>query len=301
VSDATVGTVVVPLDGGPVAERALEVAHVLAPAFGASIELVAATDHLTLEEQGVRSGRVYFDAVQASTDGVEIVTVLEPGDAAAVILGRVRGRPNALICMTTRGHTGIGALLLGSVAERVIDGATGPILLIGPHCEPSTIQAPRTDRDPPDGTDAAANGHLIFTYDGSDVSESALPLAVEWARRLDLDLRVVMVLHRDNTFLGDHDSTAARKRARAMIDRLRSDGVPARLELVNGIEPARAISHFASALPAALVVTASHGSGGATRTALGRVATRLAHHCPCPVLVRRVGEPDSVSPTAGGS
>jgi nucleotide-binding universal stress UspA family protein len=96
-----------------------------------------------------------------------------------------------------------------------------------------------------------------------------------------------MVLHRDGTFLGNLDATVPKQQAHAFTEQFLAEGIPATLDLLDGLDPARAIAHHAASLPAALVMTSTHGAGGLMRAALGSTALRIAHHAPCPVVVHR--------------
>jgi nucleotide-binding universal stress UspA family protein len=52
------------------------------------------------------------------------------GDAAGAILRAATGESADLVVMATRARTGLGRLLLGSVAGRVARRATVPVLLV---------------------------------------------------------------------------------------------------------------------------------------------------------------------------
>jgi len=276
----TVETIIVPLDGSPMAEDALEPARTLADAFGARIELVAATDHRS-DANSVQSVEQYLHGLADSLRPFDVGTHHQTGDPDRAILERVHAFPGPLVCMTTRGHTGIGAMLLGSVTERVVRSVSGPILMIGPTFE---------------GASSGFRGNrLVFAFDGSDASAAAIGVAMEWAQRLHLDIRVVMVLHHDGTFLADTDATEGRQRAHELVRRLREEGHCAEVAFLDGIEPARAIAADASHHDVAIVVAASHDHSRLVGSTLGNVTTRLAHHCPCPVLVVRPTPADDTS------
>jgi nucleotide-binding universal stress UspA family protein len=52
------------------------------------------------------------------------------GDVAAQVLEVAADSSADLIVMTTHGRTGLGRLLFGSVAERILHGATVPVLVL---------------------------------------------------------------------------------------------------------------------------------------------------------------------------
>lgn len=75
--------------------------------------------------------------------GVEALTLVEAGDPARQILDAIRAHSIDLIAMTTRGRSGLGRLLAGSVTERVLRSAAVPLLI---QCSP---EAGRMSGAPP--------------------------------------------------------------------------------------------------------------------------------------------------------
>jgi nucleotide-binding universal stress UspA family protein len=61
---------------------------------------------------------------------VRVERVLLEGDPAAGILEKAREMPCDLIVMGTHGRTGVGRLLMGSVAEAVLRRAPCPVLTV---------------------------------------------------------------------------------------------------------------------------------------------------------------------------
>ena len=54
------------------------------------------------------------------------------GDAASHIVDAAQQRDDSIIVMASRGRTGLGRALLGSVADRVVSSSTVPVLLLRP-------------------------------------------------------------------------------------------------------------------------------------------------------------------------
>ena len=63
---------------------------------------------------------------------MNVKTILVPLDGS-VLAEAARFRGVDLIVMSSHGRTGLGRLVLGSVAETVLRGSTVPILLIRPR------------------------------------------------------------------------------------------------------------------------------------------------------------------------
>jgi nucleotide-binding universal stress UspA family protein len=79
---------------------------------------------------------------------------------------------------------------------------------------------------------------------------------------------------------------AASDRLSGLLDRIRSQGVEARLLLVEGFADEE-IVEAAAREKADLVVIGTHGRQGVARFFLGSVAARVVATCPCPVLTVR--------------
>lgn len=135
--------ILVPLDGSPVAEAALATAVDLAGTLGARMLLLRAAQAHTLpgvdpteaEVKVVREAETYLDQVKArlATSGVgHVETAVWYGPPAVAIIEAAQFHHVSLIVMTTHGRTGLGRLILGSVAESVLRGTATPIFLLRP-------------------------------------------------------------------------------------------------------------------------------------------------------------------------
>jgi nucleotide-binding universal stress UspA family protein len=149
--------IMVPLDGSMLAEAALSTACDFAARDGATISLLRAAEALTrpgadaVEAQvtAVKEAEEYLAAVvrRLADKGFKRV---EPhvwyGPAAAAIVEAASAQKADLIVMCTHGRSGLGRLVLGSVAESVLRGTTTPILI---------VRADRAPLDVPRGAQAA--------------------------------------------------------------------------------------------------------------------------------------------------
>lgn len=143
--------VLVPLDGSLSAETALQ------PALQVMFQLTrSARDELCLlrivEEQRARGGEPwqqaerYLRAVrerlgrgQSAGCRFSLVSQVRAGaDVAKALLDEAKQSDGVpLIAMATHGREGMQRLLLGSIAERVLDATTCPLLVICPHASAS--------------------------------------------------------------------------------------------------------------------------------------------------------------------
>lgn len=263
--------VIVPLDGSPRSETAL--AYARAVAGGAPLTLVT-----TMWARDAIAPRQYLEQRAAELADLDVETTViydrKPADAILLV---ARERPGSIICMATHGRSGLGEAVLGSVAETVVRGAETPVLLVGPHVAPhaNSSMAP----------------NLVVAVDNPRTAEAIMPTVAELALTLALGVWAVEVvppppvpLAPEADGLGWPGDGAGVEAAVAALARL---GLSAKPKILRELDPARAIVDFARDLPASFVVVGTHARHGFARVALGSVAMRVVHGCPCPVLVVR--------------
>jgi len=155
--------VLVPLDGSLLAEGAIQTAAGLSRDNGASVVLLRAAEAHTLpgadptdaQVAVVREAEEYLTAVAArlSDEGVAgVETSVWYGSPATAIIEASRLQRADLIVMMTHGRSGLGRLILGSVAESVLRGTTTPILL---------LRAPGAPLEPPSAAGHARPGREV--------------------------------------------------------------------------------------------------------------------------------------------
>jgi nucleotide-binding universal stress UspA family protein len=136
-----INKLLVPLDGSGLAEQALTKAVDVAQGTEPTFLLVRAAEASTwpgvdpTEEQirVVHEAEEYLNAVQArlATKGIrKVETSVWYGPPASAIVEAARVANADLIVMTTHGRSGLGRLILGSVAEAVLRGTSTPIMLL---------------------------------------------------------------------------------------------------------------------------------------------------------------------------
>ena len=144
--------ILVPLDGSMLAEAALTTACNFAARDGAAISLVRAAEVMALpgadiveaQVTAVREAEEYLAAVVRRLEdrGIRRVeTHVWYGPAAAAIVEAASAQKADLIVMGTHGRSGLGRLVLGSVAESVLRGATIPILVV--RADRAPVDVPR--------------------------------------------------------------------------------------------------------------------------------------------------------------
>ena len=151
-------TILVPLDGSVLGETALPPAVELARQHGARLLLLRAAeahampmaDPIQAQVEAVRGAEEYLAAVrarmtQAGIAGVD--TSVWYGAPAEAIIEAAGVRKADLIVMSSHGRTGLGRLVLGSVAETVLRGTRVPILLIRPGEAPIDVPLTPTAKE----------------------------------------------------------------------------------------------------------------------------------------------------------
>ncbi len=152
--------ILVPVDGSPQSDRALDVAIALASAQGASLRLVAVLDE-TKYVDGFEPTLVVIDdvlprarrevggileaararAVAAGARAeVELVTE-DARDIASTVIDRAAAWRADLLVVGTHGRRGLDRLLLGSIAEAILRRCPVPVLLVRTADEKAAGQA----------------------------------------------------------------------------------------------------------------------------------------------------------------
>jgi nucleotide-binding universal stress UspA family protein len=144
--------VLVPLDGSEQAEQVLGPALELARLLGADLTLLRAVEPVVLPDRhlagnaaggidpdllrGLEEGaRAYLGRVAASLRGLAprlATRVAVNRRAADAILEEAGGHGNTLVALVTHGRAGLSRVVLGSVADKVIRGSAGPVLVYRP-------------------------------------------------------------------------------------------------------------------------------------------------------------------------
>ena len=136
--------VLLPLDGSKLAERALPHAIAQAQGFGARLVLlrvaetiphapgVSAADLERVKRQIVTWAQEYLERVteQVQEQGVQVESAIVEGRPNVEITRFAEASSIDLIVLSSRGRSGFSRWLLGSVADRVVRGATVPVLLV---------------------------------------------------------------------------------------------------------------------------------------------------------------------------
>jgi nucleotide-binding universal stress UspA family protein len=181
-----INRILLPLDGSRFAESAAPLARRLARATDAELHLV-----LVQESLPAVSEETYQDLLDWSRKGeeeyvAEILTsvggtrgVILRGDPVEVIAEYVTTHEMDLVVLSTHGWGAVKRFWLGSVADRLIRQVTVPLLLVRPDEDGSAL--------------ADIDGFLV-SLDNSGFGEAVLPVVVDLALTLDVEIQLVQVV-----------------------------------------------------------------------------------------------------------
>ena len=171
-----IDTVIVALDGSELVEQALPLAKQLAEHMEAELFLLQVI-RLDAPVDTRDEARVYPEQT-ARTLEIPAQVMVRIGQPAEEIIASAVDVPESIIVMTTHGRGGLGRLLYGSVADRVVRDSRIPVLLIRAGLVPSATEPLKS---------------ILVPLDGSAYAETALPQAIELARAFDADLWLACV------------------------------------------------------------------------------------------------------------
>jgi nucleotide-binding universal stress UspA family protein len=293
--------ILVPLDGSPFAEHALEHAAELATAAHARLVLVRTADsphhpHLRQPDHRQDHAELYLEQVRRRMQqtGVSAEISAPHGQVPEVLLAEIAHQKPDLIVMTSHGDSAPGHSALGGVAEAVVATGQAPVLLL-PHS--STEDAPSFR--------SLVGRKVMVLLDGSALAETALPVVLELARVLNSELilfkavGVYSVPYAVPTELmtvpgvdvqlawdASFDVKETEAYLSLVTQRLNRQGpgtaVHAQVQVGELIEQVRA---FESAANIGLIVMATHGRSRLAEALRGSTVHDIMQATPCPLVI----------------
>jgi nucleotide-binding universal stress UspA family protein len=265
-------TIIVPLDGSELAERALTPAAALAKRTGAHVIVMTSQIGGVVVEPKHYLADV---AAQARISDADVVVNRDRSVVSALKL-IVADAADPVVCMSTHGRSGLGQALLGSSAEQAIHELRMPLLLIGPHVDPEL---------------AIRFESVVVCTDGTSTSQAIIAAVSNWIRDLRLQVWAVHVLDpkaRRSSAVGREESATEFGAVNTVAESLPTPGgVGVKRDVLRRGDIADAIVEYARDVLASLIAMATHGRTGFARFALGSVTSAVVHRAPCPVLVVR--------------
>jgi nucleotide-binding universal stress UspA family protein len=292
-------SILVPLDGHPLAEQALPVGRQVARRCGATLHLVTVQPPMSplvltsdvaamaqeIEEDTAQAMRAYVErvAAMARCDDVTIASALLEGPPAECLAAYVRDHGIELVVMTTHGRGGLSRIWLGSVADRLLRTVDVPVLLLRARDIPQPVDYRRVlvavgERaeleliEPALTLGAVAGATSYVLVHVIEPPPPILPpvpvqaplLGLEWIR-------------------ARHD--AAMGYLAPLAERLSEHGLSVETRVMVGGPVAAEILELARTTGADLIAMGTHGRRGLERLVLGSVADKVVRGGDTPVLV----------------
>lgn len=291
--------VLVPLDFSSTSMEALDYAISLAKQFRAAIHLV----HVHPPDEAASApgaAHLLFQSAEAIERLNEELTGIhrkrvEPfcpenchvraGRAYQEIISLAREIAADLIVLSTRGHSGLKHLLLGSTAERVVRGAPCPVLV-----------ARKRKQKSEETSKAFAIRTILVPTDFSTCSLAGTEYAAFLARTLGASLRLFHVIYPYTNYVfidraGVRVSglvEAVEETARQEMDALKQMDFLRGVSVQTEVRPGYAVEEICAAAVQTkvdLIVTSTHGRTGFKRAMIGSVAEHVVRYAECSVLV----------------
>lgn len=292
--------ILVPLDGSPLAEQALEPALVMAEQGGGEVVLlrVPVLERMLVPalagygflwpdqsfEVSRHEANEYLTTIQQARahPGRTLRAKVVDGDIASVIVDTAAAEQVDLIVMSTHGYSGLTRWVLGSVAERVLHSASCPVIVVR-SAEPIS--------------------NVVITLDGSRLAEKALPPALEVARRLGAQVTLLRVVqdsevnptdvdylefleHGLGRRLQEESYEHAEAYLQAMVALHQTPEQKVNVAVRFG-GAAEAILGYADAHDVHLIAMVTHGRTGLRRWVYGSVTEKVLRSSNCAMLVVR--------------
>jgi nucleotide-binding universal stress UspA family protein len=236
-------------------------------------------------DSAAREAEQYLEYVSNSITEAPVTSKVEYGDALDRIVRTARDSgADSVIVMASHGRSGIGRVLLGSVALSVAERAENPLFICralrGPVASPSDIEIRR----------------VLIALDGSKAAEEVIGTVRQLFSEQRVPLHLLSVVNMKRSFLTgepeDRDAHGRSPRDHAedyltsMAERMQSHGFPTKWDVLEGDE-AQSINDAANSVEADLIAMTTSGRSGSRRFAIGSVAERALHRATKPILLVR--------------
>lgn len=232
--------------------------------------------------------------------GVAVTQLVRFGSPFEEVVSIANARNIDLIILSTHGHTGIKRVAFGSTAERIVNRAGCPVLVVRQK-EREFVGERQSLLD-----HRIRISRILAAIDFSDSSRKALQYAVGFAKCFEASIVCVHVLNipygageagiavQLETFQKAFHVDAEKKIA-ALIKET-AESVPTEI-IIRAGGPYHEVVKAADERQIDLIVTGTHGRTGVGHFLLGSTAERIVRHAHCPVLVVREKEHDFLAAT----
>lgn len=258
-------TILVPLDGSMLAERALRPAIDFAKLRGASLKFL----QVVPPETDTQSAMEYLQGRAEGPKAAELEVECQvlQGFPIKTILDALENTDLLVLC--SHGRSGFDRIFLGSVAEKVTRRSPCPTLVV--RANPLFLEEVQ---------------RILVPLDGSNLCLDALPEAVRLCKATDATL-VLCRINEAALFGSLIPIEEERERLRGYLAEVAQELDPSvKVELLPAFGPApKTLVREISAQGIDLVVMTSHGRSGFDRMVAGSVAESILRTSPTAVLL----------------
>jgi nucleotide-binding universal stress UspA family protein len=291
-------------DFSEASEAALPYVAAFSSRFGSQIHLTHVLPDVTFLRPGAPDpaaiGSIYEDAHSGAQEKMRRLvrrlkdypqrTYIRHGEIPQVVSDLVREQEIDLVVAGTHGRTGLGRLIMGSVAEEILRQAPCPVLTVGPNVVGAAVRnMAHRDRELPPPTVEIRD--ILYATDFKQRSNEAVTLAVSLAREFNARLGLLHVIDDYGDRLNEQPGpidVALRKLRELMPEDVGLQHAPEALAQF-GV-PAESILQTAAERETDLIILGARPANGHLKAAthLGAgVAHRIIVGANCPVLTVR--------------
>jgi len=270
--------VLIATDGSEVSEYMVEFALDFASALEFEVFVVYVSDEPIEEgdhEPSIGEQAVRYAVAEATKRGIVADSEIIYGIPAVDIIRKSNEIGAKAIIMGSVGRTGLSRFLVGSVAERVIKLAYGPVIVI---------------RKPEHENGGMKLRSMLIATDGSEANKPAIRSGLRLASRLSMEVSAISVNdkrdapHTNFSEAWEALNEESKNAVAEVIQQGHKLGLNVDPIIVDGV-PHKEISQRSGNFD--IVVIGSVGRSGIFPGRVGSVAERVVRYAKCPVMVVR--------------
>lgn len=289
-------------DFSEISEKALPYAAAMSLRYGGMVHVAHVLPEINVVRPSpidpVTIGSIYEDAHSGAQEKMQRLTArikgfphrtyIRRGKVSEVLSEIVCDQGIDLLMAGTRGRTGVGKLLMGSVAEEVFRTATCPVFTVGPKV-PKLTSLPK-HREPDEiGPTNVEFRRILYATDFTSYSFAAASYAFSLAQEFDARLMLLHVIEEYGEHL--HDRPGPIDKASRKLEKLEPQEAALRYSpepMVEFGSPADRILHIALEREADLIVLGAHAlQPNAAAHLPWTTAHKVVAGANCPVLTVR--------------
>jgi len=262
----TFTSIVVPLDLEFDSDRAVPIAGAIASIASLPVELVTVTGGAREEPE---KARLHQSATAHHLERWNTV-VLHDKDPGGSLAEHLETLDSPLVVMASAVHGPVGELLSLSMSAELLSKVSSPVLILGPHVEPTW----RPD-----------HAQLLSCLGPVGHAEATIPQTMKWSRTFGGAEPWFVEVVDPGAQLPSSSDVSESAHVHRFAELLTQQGIGSNWDVLHDHDPVDALIRFAQKFDRAVFVVASDRWSDPGRVHLHSVARDLAHRSPQPVLV----------------